>query len=163
GLGSPISVTGLLNGHAYSCVVSATNARGESVTSAAVQATVGTPAVPPVTRVLPIRNGVALAFTAPADNGHPVLFYQARCTSSNGGAPGSQPQLASPIVTDNLTPSRTYTCTVAAVNIRGAGAPHTVGPFVVPRLAHEPLAACHGTSGTLLATPGLQLTAAQRQ
>ena len=51
-LASPISVGGLLNGHAYSCVVVATNARGTSAASTAVQATVGTPAVPPITHVL---------------------------------------------------------------------------------------------------------------
>jgi hypothetical protein len=160
---SPASVDGLLNGHAYSCVVVATNARGTSAASAPVEAIVGTPAVPAIGRVLLIRNGVVLTFAAPPDNGHPILYYQARCASSNGGASGSQVQLTSPIVVSNLTGGRTYTCTLAAVNIRGAGAPNTVGPLAVPAVEHEPLAACHGTTGTLTATPGLQLTAAQRQ
>jgi hypothetical protein len=163
GSASPISVGGLLNGHAYSCRVVATNARGTSAASAPVQAIVGTPAVPPIEHVLLIRNGVALTFAAPANNGRPVLYYQERCTSSAGGVPGSQLQLASPIVVSNLTGARAYTCTLAAVNIRGAGAPNTVGPFVIPAVEREPLAACHGTSGSLNASPGLQLTLAQRQ
>jgi hypothetical protein len=74
-IGSPISVSSLLDGHAYSCVVVATNARGNSAASVAVAAIVGTPAVPPVTHVLLIRNGVVLPFAVPADNGSPVIYY----------------------------------------------------------------------------------------
>ena len=162
-LASSVSVGGLLNGHAYSCIVVATNARGTSAASPAVQATVGTPVVPAISHVLMIRNGVALVFAAPADNGEPVLYYQGRCTSSNGGVSGRQLQLASPIVVGNLTGGRTYTCMLAAVNIRGVGAPNTVGPFLISAVEHEPLAACHGTSGILISSPGLQLTVAQRQ
>jgi len=158
---SPISVGGLLDGHAYSCVVVATNARGISAASGAVTAIVGTPTVPSITHVLLIRNGVVLPFAAPTDNGHPVIYYQGHCTSSNGGVASTQLQLVSPIVVDNLTGGRTYTCTLVAVNNRGAGAPNTVGPFVAPTVVHEPLAACHGTTGTLVSTPGLQLTAEQ--
>jgi hypothetical protein len=161
---SPVSVGGLLNGHAYSCVVVATNARGISEASAPVAAIVGTPAVPAITHVLLIRNGVVLPFAVPPDNGSPVIYYRGRCTSSNGGVPATEVQLVSPIVVSNLTGGLTYTCTVVAINIRGAGAPNTVGPFAVPAVNHEPLAACHGagTTGTLVSTPGLQLTVAQR-
>ena len=119
--------------------------------------------MPAITHVLKIRNGVVLVFAAPADNGHPVLYYQGRCTSPNGGVSSNQLQLASPLVAGDLTAGRTYTCTVVAVNIRGNGAPNTVGPFVISGLAREPLVACHGTSGSLISSPGLQLTAAQRQ
>jgi len=161
--GSPISVGGLLDGHAYSCVVVATNARGFSAASNAVTAIVGTPGVPLITHVLLIRNGVVLPFGAPADNGHPVIYYQVHCASSNGGVPSTMLQLVSPLVANNLTGGRTYTCTVVAVNNRGAGAPNTVGPFVAPVFVHEPLAACHGTTGSFVSTPGLQLTNAQPQ
>ena len=118
GLSSPILVTNLLTGHGYSCSVVATNARGTSAASNSVHATVGTPSVPPVTRVLKIRNGVVMSFVAPAGNGAEIDYYQAHCASSNGGAPSSTLQLVSPIVADNLTTGRTYTCTLAAVNSR---------------------------------------------
>ncbi|MGO9877168.1 MAG: fibronectin type III domain-containing protein [Acidimicrobiia bacterium] len=163
-LASPVSVGGLLNGHAYSCVVVATNARGISQASAPVAAIVGTPAVPTITHVLLIRNGVVLPFAVPPSNGSPVIYYQGHCTSSNGGVQSTQVELVSPIVANHLTGGLTYTCTVAAVNLRGAGAPNTVGPFVIPTVNREPLAACHdaGTAGTLFSTPGLQLSVAQR-
>ena len=56
-LRSPITIGNLLTGHGYTCSVVATNARGTSPTSNSVHAIVGTPAVPPITHVLPIRNG----------------------------------------------------------------------------------------------------------
>jgi hypothetical protein len=162
-LSSPVSVGGLLNGHAYSCSVVATNARGTSGASAAVSAIVGTPTVPTITHVLLIRNGVVLPFAAPSNNGTPITYYQGHCSSSNGGAASSSLVLVSPIVANTLTGGRTYTCSVSAVNARGAGAPAKAGPFVAPVVQHEPLAACHGATGSLKATPGLQLTVAQSQ
>jgi hypothetical protein len=161
-LRSPIPIAGLLTGHGYSCSVTATNARGTSAASNSVHATVGTPSVPAITHVLPIRSGVVLTFAAPANNGgSPVSYYQARCASTDGGASSSPLELASPIVIDNLTVGRTYRCTLAAVNLRGGGAPAIVGPLVIA--ATQPAQICHGASGILAATPGLQLTAAERQ
>jgi hypothetical protein len=159
-LGSPISVAGLLNGHAYSCTVVATNARGPSAASAAVTAIVGTPTVPFISHVLLIRNGVVLPFGAPSNNGSAITFYRAHCTSPNGGVPSTPLQLVSPIVAA-LTGGRTYTCALAAVNARGQGASASVGPFVVPVLQNEPLASCHGATGSLVSTPGLQFKTAQ--
>jgi Fibronectin type III domain len=160
-LRSPITIGNLLTGHGYTCSVVATNARGTSPTSNSVHSVVGTPAVPPVTHVLPIRNGVVLPFGTPASTGgSPIGYYQLRCSSPNGGKPITALLLVSPAVANNLTAGRTYSCAVAAVNARGTGAPFITGPFVVR--ATQPPQVCHGSTGILQATPGLQLTVAEQ-
>ncbi len=73
---SPITVSNLLSGHAYSCVVTATNFFGTSVASGAAIATVGTPAPPDVIAVLPLAHGIAIVFSPPSDNGHAILNYR---------------------------------------------------------------------------------------
>ena len=131
-LRSPITIGNLLTGHGYTCSVVATNAHGTSPTSNSVHTIVGTPAVPPVTHVLPIRNGVVLPFGTPASTGgSPIAYYQVHCASPNGGKPNTSLLLVSPAVANNLTVGRTYSCTVVAVNARGGGAPFITGPFVV--------------------------------
>src|SRR6185503_10339755 len=90
--------------------------------SIAGKGVVGAPAAPVILRVLPIKRGLALPFTAPANNGAPISGYRARCTSADGGTPGSPLQLVSPIVATGLTDGKTYTCIVTANNDRGEGA-----------------------------------------
>ena len=92
---------------------------GTSFPSVAGKGLVGAPAAPTVVRVLPIKHGVALPFTAPANNGAAISNYRARCTSTDGGAPGSPLQSVSPIVATSLTDGKTYTCVVTANNARG--------------------------------------------
>ncbi|MGO9873668.1 MAG: fibronectin type III domain-containing protein [Acidimicrobiia bacterium] len=158
---SPITVSNLLSGHAYSCVVTATNFFGTSVVSDAAIATVGTPAPPDVIAVLQLAHGIALTFSPPANNGHVILNYRAQCTSTDGGAPASPLQSASPIVADNLTVGKTYTCQVTAINARGASPPRTVGPVVVTPPNVPDLASCSGNSGIVRVSPGLLLATAE--
>ena len=95
------------------------------------RATVGTPAPPNVLGGLKLAHGIALPFSPPASNGHPITDYRARCTSSNGGVPSSPLQFSSPIVINKLSLGKTYVCLVTAINARGESPPRTVGPVVI--------------------------------
>ena len=161
GTTSPITVSGLTTAHAYSCFVVAANARATSTESKPVRATVGTPAPPSVVSVLALAHGLALPFLPAASNGRPVLNYRARCTSGNGGVPGSPVQITSPLVATHLSAGRSYRCLVTAINARGEGPPAQVGPVVVGVVPGTMLAGCTGNSGSMTATPGIQLSTAK--
>src|SRR5437868_1448732 len=60
-----------------------------------------------------------VTFVAPNDNGSAITRYDATCTSNNGGATGTNHDVASPIVVSGLTNGTTYTCTVTATNGMG--------------------------------------------
>ena len=123
-------VTGLTNGKTYTCTVLATNSVGDGDASVASDATVpatvpGTPAAPTVTRG---NASISVAFVAPGSTGGSAITgYTASCTSSDGGAPGSNTGASSPIVVSALTNGKTYTCTVLATNAAGNGS--RVGSF----------------------------------
>ena len=163
GAASPITVAALTTGKTYNCTVVATNARGTSFSSIAAKGVVGAPAAPTVLRVLPIKHGVVLPFTPPVNNGATISSYRARCTSTDGGAPGSPLQLVSPIVATNLTDGNTYTCVVTANNGRGEGASTTTAPVVVGALNIATLANCSGSAGAVTASPGFLYTQSNPQ
>ena len=77
------------------------------------------PAAPTVTRG---NAQISVAFVAPANSGSAITGYTASCTSSDGGAAGSNTGAASPIVVSALTNGKTYTCTVLATNAVGDSA-----------------------------------------
>jgi uncharacterized protein (DUF2147 family) len=158
GTTSPITVAGLTTGKTYNCSVVATNARGTSFPSIAGKGVVGAPGAPVILRILPIRRGLAMPFTAPANNGAAISNYRARCTSTDGGAPGSPLQNVSPIVAINLTDGKTYTCVVTANNSRGEGAATTSAPIVAGAPNIPNLAKCTGNAGTVNVSPGLVFT-----
>ena len=157
GSGSPIIVSNVLSGHAYSCSVTETNFIGTSDHSGSKSATVGTPAPPNVLKVLKLGHGIALPFSPPASNGHPITNYRARCTSSNGGVPSSPLQFRSPIVINKLSLGKTYVCLVTAINVRGESPPRTVGPVVITAPTAANLAVCSGNAGNVQVSPGLLL------
>jgi len=78
--------------------------------------------------------GPAIAFTKPAnDGGAPISNYHVTCTSNNGGITITHEAFASPISVIGLSPTKTYTCTVAARNQTGLGpASAPSQPFVAP-------------------------------
>ncbi len=136
GIGSPITVTGLTNGTAYTFTVIATNAAGPGPASAASNSV--TPATTPsapgsVTATLgtPGSNQATVTFTAPASNGSAITSYTV--TSSGGpSALGS----SSPITVTGLANGTAYTFTVTATNAIGTGsasAPsNSVTPYAIP-------------------------------
>ncbi len=132
---SPIVVTGLDNGKTYTCTVLATNSVGSGDASVASDATVpatvpGTPAAPTLTHG---NASISVAFVAPGSNGgSAITSYTATCTSSDGGATGSNTGASSPIVVSTLTNGKTYTCTVFATNVAGNGTASAASGSAVP-------------------------------
>ena len=121
---SPISVGSLTNAKTYTCTVTATNAIGTSSASVASApfTAATTPGTPTVTAATRSSGAVAVAFTAPANGGAAITSYKASCTSSNGGTARTGTGATSPVTVTSLTSTKTYTCTLAAVNAIGTSA-----------------------------------------
>jgi Calx-beta domain/Fibronectin type III domain len=129
---SPITVTGLTNGTAYSFRVTATNPVGTGPASAASKTVIpGTPPSAPkaahaVSGSTKTKTGpLTVTFTTPASNGGPpITGYTARCASSNGGVTRTGTHsgaAAAPITVASVTTGKTYTCSVTAANVLGTG------------------------------------------
>jgi len=118
---APITVGGVTTGRSYSCAVQAGNQSGLGPASASslpfIEGAPGTPMRVRATR--PKAGTLKIDFTAPPDNGAPITNYNARCTSSNGGAARVGTHAAGPIPVTNLSKGRAYTCVVRATNHRG--------------------------------------------
>ena len=119
--GTPITVPGLITGHAYTCSVVAISASGTSGSSAALTTKVGTPSMPKITSTTAHGHGLTMTFIVPSNNGNVILHYHAVCKSTNGGATASQFARGSPFSVNALTPGGLYTCQLSAVNGRGEG------------------------------------------
>ena len=117
GTASPIVVTGLTNGTAYTFTVVANNVAGPSAASSASAAV--TPATVPLAPTSPtvtVGDGSAVvSFVAPYDGGSAITGYTV--TSSPGGITATG--TASPITVTGLTNGSTYTFTVTATNAVG--------------------------------------------
>jgi titin len=117
---SPIVVT-LDVGFHYTCTAIATNAIGDSASSAAtgsfLAATV--PDAPTIGAVTQGINSASVAFTVNGDGSSSITGLTATCTSSDGGTTRSNTGNSSPIVVSTLTNAKTYTCKVKATNSFG--------------------------------------------
>ena len=121
GPSSPIIVSGLTNGTAYTCTVTAHNSVGWSAPSAAsnsVTPNTATEPVPPTgVNGTPGDSKITVSFTASASPGTlpggalaTLTGYTAQCGSQTNTGAGS------PIVVSGLTNGTAYTCTVKATN-----------------------------------------------
>jgi len=88
---------------------------------------------------------VVVTFVAPFDGGSAITGFSASCVSSDGGAPGTVVDVASPITVTGLSNGKTYTCTVFASNVDGDGpaSPASVAgvPNTVPSRPGQPTVA----------------------
>jgi len=135
GTASPIIVTGLTNGTAYTFKVVATNSVGNGPSSAASAAVTPatTPGAPANVAATAGNAQATVSFTAPANNGgSQVTKYTA--TSNPGAITASGAK--SPIIVAGLTNGTAYTFTVVATNSVGigpaSGASAVVTPATVP-------------------------------
>jgi titin len=151
GATSPITVSGLTNGKAYTCRVSGTNAIGTGPASAPSKSFIvgARPGAPVNVRAVP---GPATNATGPlkvsfkaGSHSSPITSYRARCRSLNGGVAGSRTRTSSPITVTGLTTGKTYLCTVtettgSGTSLDSSPARATVGAPAPPAvLRHLPL------------------------
>src|SRR5207248_2778639 len=112
GSGSPITVSALPNGTAYTFIVTATNAGGAGAASAA-SAPVTPAAIPGApTSVTAVAGDTtaSVSFTAPASNGGaPITSYTVTAYKPNGTAVTSTIGSSSPITVSGLTNGTAYT------------------------------------------------------
>jgi hypothetical protein len=156
---SPISVRGMTVGKKYTCVVAARNRIGVSKFSAPSGVVIPLanplPAVPGAPKLTYVHAGVqsiAVGFTPPANHGGTIIStYRAKCSSSNGGNRGSKENLVSPVVLDELSPGKTYTCIVQARNTGGFGAVSNRSVTVVTLLPPKVTSAVGGQRSVTVA------------
>jgi hypothetical protein len=122
GATSPVTVSGLTNGIAYTFTVTATNSYGTGVASSASNSATPytVPGAPTIGSATATGTTTAtVAFTAPASNGGtPITSYTA--VSSPGGITGTLSQAGSGTITvSGLTAGTSYTFTVYATNAAG--------------------------------------------
>ncbi len=135
GTKSPITITGLTNGTAYTFSVIATNSVGDSPASASSisvtpTAPAGSPGAPTNVTAVAGNGQATISFTPPADNGgNPVTEY--KVTSQPGGITVTGTK--SPITITGLTNGTSYTFTVQAINSAGSSAASAASSAVVPR------------------------------
>ena len=134
---SPITVTGLTNGSHYTCTITATDGTGASDPSPASNSVLvaGLPDAPAAPGVTAASSQITVSIgAAPADHGSAITGYTANCTSSDGGASGSNSALGaspSPIVVAPLTNGAHYTCTATATNGIGTSAASSASASVL--------------------------------
>ncbi|MBK7713275.1 MAG: fibronectin type III domain-containing protein [Bacteroidales bacterium] len=131
GSASPIVITGLTNGIAYTFTVIAKNASGNSLPSS-VSNSVTPSTVPGAPAIGTVTGGNAQAtvsFTAPGSNGGSVITGYV-VTSNPGGFTASG--TASPIIVTGLANGTSYTFTVVATNTNGNSLPSSVSNSVTP-------------------------------
>lgn len=128
GSGSPLIVTGLVNGTSYACTVTATNPVGVGPASSAATVTPTTIPDPPTSVTATAGDGrVTVAFSPPAsDGGSPIVSYAATCGAQSATGTGS------PIVVAGLADGAAVTCTVTATSAMGTSAPSAPSASVTP-------------------------------
>ena len=131
GSSSPLVVTGLSNGTAYTFTVVATSAAGNSVAS--VASTAVTPLTVPGAPTSPVATAgnaqASVTFIAPASTGGGTITSYT-VTSSPGNFSTTGP--SSPLVVTGLTNLTSYTFTVVATNAAGNSIPSVASTGVIP-------------------------------
>ena len=128
---SPIIVSGLTNGAAYECLVTATNNIGTSLASAA--SAPFTPAIPPqpplITNLEPGNGQVSISVSVADDGGSPITGYTAYCFGDTLAFGASS---NSPIIVLGLTNGVSYACAVTVANDVGTSPASGISAPVTP-------------------------------
>ncbi len=138
--GSPVTVTGLTNGDAYTFTVTATNGVGSGPASAPSNSV--TPSAPSSVPGAPVGvsatagdASATVSFSAPgSDGGSAITGYTVTAADSTTPANGGQTQAAggSPVTVTGLTNGDAYTFTVTATNGVGSGPASAPSNSVTP-------------------------------
>ena len=156
---SPVIVTGLTNGTAYTFTATATNAIGTSLPSAASSSAtpvvpggmISAPGAPTITNATTGDTEVVIEFTAPTnDGGSAITGYTVTSDPDNITATG----VTSPITVTGLTNGTAYTFTMTATNIIGTGAASTPSSAVTP-IAPIPVATVPDAPVMVIALTGI--------
>ncbi|MCD1258977.1 fibronectin type III domain-containing protein [Paenibacillus athensensis] len=131
GTSSPINVTGLTNGTAYTFTVTATNSVGTSDASAASDSftPAGVPGAPTAVTADAGNGQATISFTAPANTGGSTITDYT-VMASPGGATASG--TSSPLTVTGLTNGTSYTFTVKATNTAAVSAASDPSNAVTP-------------------------------
>ena len=128
---SPIIVTGLTNGIAYTFKVTATNAAGNSSPSLASKSVTPStaPGAPTIGNVTAGKARATVKFTPTSTGGSKITSYTVTSNPGSKTATGS----ASPITITGLENGTAYTFTVKATNQAGTSSPSLASISVTPR------------------------------
>ena len=118
---TPVVITGLANGTAYSIKLRAVNSTGNGIESAAASVTPATTTNAPTALVATAGDGqVSIAFTAPSNNGGAAITdYEYELDDS--GTWTSASTAATPVVITGLANGTAYSIKLRAVNSTGNG------------------------------------------
>jgi hypothetical protein len=147
---SPLTISGLTNGTAYTVYLKAVNANGDSAASSSTSATPSTiPSVP--TSVVAVRGDecATISWTQESTGGSPIQNYVITGRPSVGDVDTVE------IVTENpytlpigsLVNGVSYTFTVVAINANGSSAASSASNAVVPARASDAPAGLGATIG----------------
>ena len=132
GAHSPMTLTGLTNGTAYTFTVTATNAVGTGPASSPSKSVTPAPTEPGAPRAVTATAGnkqVTISFKAPSSTGgSPITSYTV--TSNPGGI--SKTGARSPLTVKGLANGTAYTFTVTATNVMGTGPASSPSNSVTP-------------------------------
>jgi uncharacterized protein (TIGR02145 family) len=154
---SPITVTGLTNGTAYTFTVIATNANGNSPASAASNSVTpsSVPGAPTIGTATKGNAQASVTFTAPVSNGGSAITGYT-VTSIPGSITGTG--TTSPVIVTGLTNGIAYTFTVIATNANGnslaSSASNSVTPSTVPGAPTIGTATAGNAQASVAFTPG---------
>ena len=149
---SPIAVTGLTNGIAYTFKVTATNAIGESIASSASNSVTPTttstvPGAPTIGTATAGNAQATITFTAPISNGGTAITGYT-VTSSPGSKSSSG--TASPITITGLANGTAYTFTVTAINAIGTSVASSASNSVTPTASVTTISDIDGNSYSIV-------------
>ena len=122
---SPVTITGLTNGTAYSIGLRAVNSVGQGTPSANVTATpFGPPDAPTNLSATPADTQISVAFTPPSSNGGATITNHEYTTDGGTSWTAFAPaDTASPVTITGLVAGTSYSIGLRAVNSVGQGPP----------------------------------------